>query len=271
MIKKVLICSAFLAAGLSILTLEDHESHSNTTGSPGGYTGAPSDGGATCRTCHSPGSAPIRENIFTTDIPANGYVPGATYTVTITATEAGRSKFGFECTAQNSSAKKGTFSNINANQTRTISSQRITHQSTGTTGTAGTKVWTFNWKAPVAGNGEITFYAAINASNANNNDDGGDIIFTAKTSVQEAKEAGIADYISQLSKVKLFPNPASNVINVEVPSDFGKIYSIELIDLSGKSLMKHTDTTVDISTLPNGTYLVLTHGETTAVSRFVKQ
>src|SRR6478609_1686191 len=80
-------------------------SFTNSTGAPAGNTGAPGDG--TCVSCH--GGSPITSGTnwnnftITTNVPASGYTPGATYIITVTHAVAGINKWGFEAVALKSS------------------------------------------------------------------------------------------------------------------------------------------------------------------------
>jgi len=155
-----------------------------SSGSPGGKTGSPGDG-ANCTQCHT-GTPQSASGWITTNIPAMGYTPGQTYTITVTGTHSGVGKFGFETTAESSGgSKKGTFIITDAVQTQlTNSNHAVTHTSAGTTPSGNSKTWTFDWTAPAAGTGNITFYAAFNAANGNGNNQG-DVIYLTSTSVSE--------------------------------------------------------------------------------------
>ncbi len=275
MIKKVLFCIILIVAGFSFFNVEDHHSFSNTGGSPGGYTSSPGDANRTCRNCHGPGATPTKADLITTSVPAGGYIPGVTYNISLSYTETGRSKFGFEAVSENSAGvRKGQFIAVGSGQTRTIGTgaPRITHVSTA--GSGGSKVWSFQWKAPAAGSGDITFYASVNASNANGNDDSGDNIYITETTINEDITAGVADYISELSnKVSIYPNPASEQIVVGVPTEFGDVSSVEIFDIQGSKKL-HFDGNpekISVAKLPTGSYLLLVNGEKSAVKRFVKQ
>ncbi|MFN1219120.1 M28 family peptidase [Chryseobacterium kwangjuense] len=70
---------------------------------------------------------------------------------------------------------------------------------------------------------------------------------TAKAAV--AKE-------STPESVKIHPNPAKNVLNVELPDSSAKNFSIEITDLKGYSVLKtENQRQIDISRLNNGIYL----------------
>lgn len=277
MTKKILFSIAFIIVCISLFQTSDHHSYSFTSGSPGGYTNSLGDGTKTCRTCHGPGAAaPLINNIITTDIPASGYLSGVTYNITITFSEVGRSKFGFEATSENAAnQKKGTFIN-STTQTRTLgtTAPRITHTNSGTSAVGGNKTWTFQWKAPLTGSGAITFYASLNATNSNNNDDSGDNVYTTKLVVNEDPTSGLAEYISSLnSKISIFPNPVGDILHLDIPVEFGEAKSIEIMDLQGKKLLTYSENLkeINVSGLSCGSYLMLVIGSNTAVKRFVKQ
>ena len=104
--------------------------YSYTGGSPGGKTGSPGDGGATCTQCHS-GTAQAQGGLITTNIPFTGYEAGQTYTITVSANMSGISKYGYELTAEDASGiKKGTFIITDPSRTKTINGGKaVTHTS----------------------------------------------------------------------------------------------------------------------------------------------
>jgi hypothetical protein len=123
--------------------------------SPYNYTGSPGDA-HDCTSCHG-GTATTVSGWITSNIPAQGYTAGNSYTITVTATGSG--KKGFEVSPQNASGTQlgvlaaGTGSKIVGG------TKYITQSSAGPT--TGTSVWSFTWTAPSAGTGTVTFYGAI--------------------------------------------------------------------------------------------------------------
>ena len=106
--KLFLLFLSFLF--ISIIFYPNKNITSRTNGSPGGYTNSVGDGGNSCTQCHS---GTINTGIglvsIYTNIPSSGYVPGQTYTVSATVSDLGKTKFGFETTAEDISGnKKGT-------------------------------------------------------------------------------------------------------------------------------------------------------------------
>jgi len=167
--KKSVFAFSILVV-LAILFYPQAEVISNSTGSPGGKSGAPGDN--TCVQCHSSfalnsGSAIVN---ITSTIPASGYVPGSTYTITSSAAQSGVNKYGFE-------VHEALGSILITNSTTTkhvgIGSNRITHEAAGTTVSVNSISWSFNWVAPATGSGNATFYGAFVAANypsGNSND-----------------------------------------------------------------------------------------------------
>jgi hypothetical protein len=169
--KKIKIASLLLFIGFAVVTLTTNNRLITTTkatisGPPAARTGAP--GESNCTTCHS--TIP-NTGQFSITPPAN-YTPGQTYQIVVrhTTTDSTRKRWGFELTALSSSnTTAGTLASTTAN-TRTISNTTktyIEHNSAGSYGNqTGGAVWTFNWTAPTANIGNVTFYAAgIQADN----------------------------------------------------------------------------------------------------------
>lgn len=123
-------------------------------GSPAGYTGSPGDG-KDCKQCHGGTTAAVA-NWITSNIPVEGYVPGSTYTITVTVTGSG--KKGFQVSPQNGSGDLlGTLTAGNGTELNG-GGKYVTQSSSVNTNPA---IWTFGWTAPNAGTGEVTFYGAF--------------------------------------------------------------------------------------------------------------
>jgi len=159
--------------------------YSYSGGSPGGKTGSPGDGGTTCTQCHS-GTAQPQGGLISTNIPFAGYTAGETYTITVSASMSGISRYGFELTAENASGvKKGTFVITDPARTKTANGGKaVTHTSGGNSASGNAISWLVDWTAPAEGTGTVTFYTALNATNSNGNTSG-DQIYTGTRSVSE--------------------------------------------------------------------------------------
>jgi len=157
-------------------------------------TGAPGELTCSMSGCHLGTINSGGGSVTITGVPAN-YSPNQEVDITVTVSQSGRVRFGFEATVIDSLGKAagtlslisaarvtGPFQGIAAGNLR----QYVSHNFNGTTATAsGQASWTFRWKAPAQSAGQITFYAAGNAAN-NNGQETGDLIYTTSVSTQPA-------------------------------------------------------------------------------------
>lgn len=153
--------------------------YSYNSGSPGGKTGSMGDGGNTCTDCHS-GTSQSQTGWITSDIPAEGFTAGDTYTITATGTHNGVVKFGFELTAEDSFGSKiGTLSLAEPTRTKfTNANKAVTHTAAGNTPSGNSNSWSMNWTAPDPAPSVVKFNAAFNAANGNGANTG-DQIYTS--------------------------------------------------------------------------------------------
>lgn len=136
-------------------------------GPPTAKTGSPGDGND-CTMCHS-GTAQQTPGLITSNVPVEGYDSDSTYTISVSISALGKSKFGFQASAQTlTGGKMGTLIATNTVTTQLAGAGKYIHQTSG--GTAGTdgKTWTFDWIPPSAGSGDLSFYASVNVTNSNN-------------------------------------------------------------------------------------------------------
>ncbi len=230
------VVSAFLDNG--------NQAMSNGSGAPATYTGSPGDG-HTCTACHAGPTAATQTGWITSNIPASGYVPNSTYTITATATRSNHTKFGFEVSPQNvAGALRGTLINTSTQTQLVGSSKYVTHMSSGTTGTTGFHTWSFNWTAPAAGTGAVTFYGAFCVTNASSSS-AGDTIFKSTLIVQE-----------------VVPPVVSASVDIQVTCNGGSNASATANASSGTAPYSYSwntspvQTTATATGLPAGTYTV---------------
>lgn len=173
MVKKLFTITSVLLVGVAIF-LAFGNLILYPSGSSAGYTGSPSDG-KDCGDCHGVSSSP-KSGVITSNIPAGGYTAGSTYNITVTLTGSG--KKGFEVSPQN---ELGTLLGTLTAGTgmKLLSSGKYITQSSAISTTPA--VWTFTWKAPAAGTGNVTFYGAFVISYAN--------VYTSSLTVSEAQIA----------------------------------------------------------------------------------
>ncbi len=159
--------------------------YSYSSGSPGGKTGSIGDGGNTCTDCHT-GTSQSQSDWISTNIPAQGFTPGETYTITATGMHSGVVKFGFELTAEDSFGDKvGTFTITEPTRTKQANANNaVTHTNGGTTPTGNSNSWTMDWTAPSSSPEVVKFYAAFNAADGNGSTNG-DQIYTTELTVNQ--------------------------------------------------------------------------------------
>ena len=172
----------FGIVSLMVFDATFNEVNSHANGAPAMRTGSPGDGGNTCKNCHSGPTPTTQAGLITSTIPASGYTGGQTYTITATVTRNGHTKFGFEISPQNiTGTKLGTLIVTNTTEMQLVGSGKyITHKSGGTSGT-NSRTWNFNWTAPAAGTGNVTFYGAFNITNSSNNSSGDTCVLSTLT------------------------------------------------------------------------------------------
>jgi hypothetical protein len=267
--KKLVLIGTSLLFMLGMLLLDTTGTLSNPNGAPASNTGSPGDLSQTCARsgCHA-GTASDRDGMISTDIPASGYVAGQTYTITVSITQSGISKWGFQLSPQtNAGSLVGTLTLSDNTRTRFVGSgnKYVTHTTAGNSGASGTSSWNMSWTAPAAGTGDVTFYAAVMAANGNGNTSG-DLVFKDNLTISE-------DPTSALNKVEYvytpfaFPNPIEgNEITLNVPS---KVNVFQLFDLNGRLWLeipnssKATSYVLDITKVPVGVYLLKMKSDTT--------
>tara|TARA_B100000795_G_scaffold43393_1_gene28443 strand:- start:253 stop:1011 length:759 start_codon:yes stop_codon:yes gene_type:complete len=224
-------------------------SNSNGIGSPGGKTNSAMDG-QNCTGCHSGTlNSGVGTATIISDIPANGYVIGNTYTITLTGIKANCIKFGFELTAENGNSKSGDFM-ITDNTTKFVNSNKaVTHKSSGTSGST-TKSWTMYWTPTANSNGSTVFYASLLFSNANSNYSG-DNVFTTSLSVNEEIVNGISDNTIQ-------PPFTYNSVTKTIETE----RAILVYDISGKLVLTTKEKSTTISHLKKGIYILKSENNT---------
>ena len=168
------------------------------TGAPPGNTGAPGD--QTCVACHR--SFPLNPPGGSVRIEAVNYRVGQPHTLRVTVSHPDAQRWGFQITARRAAdptQNVGTFRSLNSD-TQIQDRGYATHTLPGTTagGASGTKTFEIEWTAPSgADDGDVIFYAAGNAANANAGQGGGgnqgDRIYTTQLRIQAESECGFTE------------------------------------------------------------------------------
>ncbi len=231
-------------------------------GSPAGYTGSPGDV-KDCVQCHG-GSSTFEPGWITSDIPPDGYTPEQTYTITVTVSGSGDK--GFQVSPQDSAGQQlgtliaGTGTHLNGG------TKYVNHDSETSSNPA---TWNFQWIAPDAGTGEVTFYGAFTVSKP--------VTKTSALTVQQASPVAVEDKDKLADQVQLalYPNPVQRVLTIRMETRENLDLQVSILDLSSQPLLLKmiqlqsgiTDHQLDMSSLPSGIYLLKISDEKRSFSR----
>ncbi len=158
-----------MITGISLISY-----HAFTYGSgqpPAAHTGAP--GESNCTSCHGGSLNPNQSNLnnltLTGNLPGGGYAPDSIYTMTLSYSQSGIGKWGFQVTAllKSNNDPAGTLTQGSGQSKQTLSvggktRQYINHSSAVFNNNSVS--WTFTWKAPANANDTVVFYPTVNAA-----------------------------------------------------------------------------------------------------------
>lgn len=261
--------SLALISVFAFVLLSSHSDDNND--GKAGFTGAP--GEQTCNTsgCHV-GSA-INSmggtlEISSPDLVNFEYVPGQTYTISVTVGQAGRSLFGlcFEALKANGDnagtlvAGAGTY--IGTKMVSGFNRKSVTHNLNGGA-SADSHTFTFTWEAPMSNEGDITFYCTGNAANGNNSTSG-DFIYSTSQVVSPVTTIGVAQ-IEKAASLEVFPNPFVDQLRMNFSLNRAGQVKADVFDISGRLVEQLINSslfignyseTFDLGHLKKGQYFV---------------
>ena len=202
-----------------------------SSGPPDGVTGAPGQG--TCVQCHTSFPLNSGNGAFSISGP-DEYESGQVYPITVTLQDPGQQRWGFEITPLD----KGTIQITDATNTQSSFSggnRYVKHTSTGTHDNTpdGPTSWTFNWTAPSIDEGEVTFYAAGNASNSGDGNNG-DYIYTAQFVTQPSTALTPRVEPLDFALLSVTPNPFNPSAEIRYRLDTEGEARLEVYDLGGR-------------------------------------
>ena len=229
-------------------------------------TGSPSDN-TYCADCHSGGTS--TPTLAISASPAfgtgNTYIASATYTITVTCSGS-YPKYGFDLEILNTNAAtlaadQGTFIAL-ANSQIVSDGIRPTNLShIAPTGSGNTANFSFAWTAPSSGTAYL--YCACIGANLDSSYTGDQAIKTSITLTQST--AGIALHETNISDINIFPNPATDKLNVNFTLLLSFSVSMDMFDINGNKIRKsfmepemngEVHKSYDISSYPKGIYFL---------------
>ncbi|OSZ79463.1 hypothetical protein CAP35_14785 [Chitinophagaceae bacterium IBVUCB1] len=208
-----------------------------------------------------------------TTITNNKYTPGKKYAITITGTNSSKTQFGYQFSATKGTSSVGTISNIpTGSKSATASGITVVEQSAPIASAFGLLI-TFDWTAPAAGNGPVTLSAAVNAVDGTGGT-GNDVYNTTQVTLTEST-TGIQTVVRESIAV-LFPNPATNVLNIQLKTHAKA--NAAILNSFGQKVKELTlnqgITSTDVAELPAGLYYIsiATDGENVSQTlSFIRQ
>jgi len=242
--KKFLLFSAF--AGIAIATLSSY-SDRPYHGGAGNRTGS-NNSTANCSTggCHSANTSntQITITVMNNGTAVTTYVPGQTYTVTISGINTSGTSlpyFGFQASTvsnANTANQAGTITaTAGSTALRNAGSLQLLEHTTPIAGTAVSGGWSystsFQWQAPAAGTGQVKFFVTLNAVNHNGLVSGDQP--NANTAIISEAPTGVNEATKDVA-LKVFPNPAQNDVNIHADNVTPGTYTVTVFDLTGKKL-----------------------------------
>ena len=238
-LAKLVALALFVAFGLSALLADNfvtRRTYARSTGPDPGHTRAPGEDPEGCRVCHLVEDG-VPTGLVTIGAPQS-YVPGQTYQMSVNVTNAdpSRRRWGFQLTAIDDDGNRaGTLAPLDATtqvmtgQLGSPARQYVSHTSSSTfQGQQNGAAWTFNWTAPQTDVGVVTFYAAGNQANNDENSSGDSINFTF-VAIQAAAQTGdFAVTVTPSSQVILPGGTGSYTVTVTPANGFTGTVDLEM-------------------------------------------
>jgi hypothetical protein len=246
-----------------------------SAGPPGCHANEPPNN-TNCTSCHT---GVINQGTAQVDLNLNGaevsYIPGQTYTFTVSVKKTGMQDAGFQFIAlqnNNNAVSPGTITLIDPTRTQKVDISNphlqgcsllqrvwVEHTFQGiTSNMQGESIWSFQWKAPETNVGAITFYLAALETNSNG-DETGDLAYTRSiTSSAVVNTSEEAELLKNSTLVYINKN------KLHIDSDLSTIENITISDIHGKELNKQSlflndknKLTMDVDELARGLYIVI--------------
>ncbi len=232
--KKIIFTALIITSGFIILESFGTKGLGKIDGTEPGYTGSPGDSLKNCTACHG-GKAYNEIGWIKSNIPTSGYIPGATYRIEAIGYGVTHNRFGFLISPQAINGNLlGTLELIDTVKTKLVgNSKYVTYTKNGVNG-IDSLAWYFNWIAPAAGAGDVVFYGAFNSNQDGHK--GGDITHLSTLRVKETGTASISNLTNNLNQVIVYPNPVTDILNINFELNKSTDTKIEIFDLSGKQM-----------------------------------
>jgi hypothetical protein len=243
--KKILIISTTTLMGVLLYFTGINTGKAYYFGPPAGVTNSPHDGfSCAISGCHDSHSLQSAQPWISSNVPVPGYSPGIVYTMTAKAVKIGMTSFGFQISPQNASGTElGKLIVTNSTTTQIASGKYIEQTQNGYIG-VDSVVWTFNWKAPAAGTGAVTFYGCFNAGTGNSSSLGS-FVYPATLVIPENVAAGINNIENETTSFSVFPNPAREQVNISYTLTETSKIEVNLFGIDGRMISNFANSKIE--------------------------
>ena len=227
-------------------------------------TGSPIGSGS-CSNCHLGGNfgTEVDVQLLKDGETVRNYIPGETYTLRVEiATTIPPNRYGFQAVALSGedNVNGGSFGD-------SPSGTRLTDIDGRTYFEHSTKLTSnrieIDWIAPASGSGDIRFYASGNAVN-NASGSGGDDpdMLDQPLTISESTVSNTSNLLQLDIDWMLYPNPAQELVNVQVQLERSADYDLRIIDQQNRVLQLQSlslrvgenQLQLDVNDLPGGIY-----------------
>lgn len=276
--KQILLVTGAALLALSLSSYSDGPgNHASLNCTAGGGPGNCAGSG-----CHSANTTNTTAQLIVSNTiggPAiTKYTPGATYYVALSGTNTtSLPGYGFQAeavTAGNiqagsfivgSIADQHTTSFIGPGNVQLIENKRIIPYTSG----PGVYEADFQWTAPVAGKGTVTFYSLLLAADGDGTEAGDQPNAAAPAVLTEAGASDVTDVNAGIV-ITAYPNPVHNTLQLRFANAANGIYTVTVYDAAGKRIWDRNfeisnqalDEPITTSSWPAGIYQVqiISHG-----------
>jgi hypothetical protein len=270
------LCLILLSSSYSLQ--DDPDGKAGASGAPGETTCNDTD----CHNSFALNSGTGSITISSPDLTDWAYVPGTTYTISVTVEQSAINLFGlcFEALKPNGdnagTLHAGVGTQIKNKTVGGFQRKSITHND-NTGASANTHTFIFTWDAPATEIGNITFYVAGLAANDNGNETG-DRVYSTSQIVTPAS-VGLNEVMTAGFEKHLYPNPATDRIHF-MPSEFAITPDeVRIVSLNGATaaIIKSSEFSIEnnriaipLTKLAAGTYTLyfVTNGRTAGFATF---
>lgn len=227
--KKTILSLFFVIGSLTVAQI----AISFSGGPPAGVAG---DGTASCISggCHSGQLISDAQLSLVNDVATETYVPGQTYTFTITnGGQSSGQRGGFQLVILDRESQRGSAGTITAgaNQRMQGSGTRVylNHNTPSSTG-----IWSFTWQAPATDVGPLDIYLTAHSGPSRSQSQ----VRRLQVTLQPDVASSLANSLESV-ETKVFPNPAAEYVVASFKLNKTSAVKADVVDLNGRTVVSY--------------------------------